>query len=84
MYKIFLVQGSPINTTGNQCRLLTRVEPDPIPGWTAYNFGNWAEPDQWKNGNSSYYKCYEKGNTAEFPICKNTKKFMHIRNTFIF
>ena len=61
--------GIMIGSYGN-CRLLTKVEPGPIPGWTADNFGNWAEPDQWKNGALSSYKCYEKIILGMYPIIK--------------
>ena len=50
------------------CRLLSKKQPEPIDGWTAYDFGNWAEPAQWKNGRLPIYKCYEKIITGGFFI----------------
>jgi hypothetical protein len=58
-------RGIQFGGTDDDCRLLSEEQPDPSSkehpnGWTAYNFGNWAEPAQWKNGYISGFKCYEK------------------------
>ena len=41
------------------CRLLGKEQPEPIDGWTAKDYGNWAEPAQWKKSPNARYKCYE-------------------------
>ena len=58
----------------SSCRLLTEVDPGPMPGWKFYNLGNWVEPGQWKNGGRQWggsHRCYEKmsdGGTYPFII----------------
>ena len=59
----------------DSCRLLTKEKPERKDGWNRAGFGNWAEPNQWKNGYefANYeYKCYEKVATS---MCIITKYF---------
>ena len=48
-------------TLTGQCRLLTETKVS-ISGWTFYNEGNWAEPENWQELGStrSGYVCYAK------------------------
>ena len=61
-------KGIQTSNSFNWCRLLTKENPEPISGWTFNNAGNWAEPDQWKNGINGNFKCYEKVKTGTYPI----------------
>ena len=65
-----------LNSGGTTCRLLTKEQPSPIDGWEAKNFGNWAEPDQWKNGLEAVYKCYEKVLTGTFQIMRGLRRLI--------
>ena len=51
--------GIIIGDNNGLCRLLTEEEEE-LPGWTFFNYGNWVEPNQWKNGRSSLHRCFEK------------------------
>ena len=73
----------------SRCTLLTNVKTT-LPGWTFFNEGNWAEPDEWQERNSYRgYKgsqgfCYAKipGIDESEGIYHNIKKSP--RNIFIF
>ena len=59
-------RGILVKDSVGPCRLLTEVEPDPIDGWSALLFGNWAEPNQWKNSGVNGFKCYARLSTGTF------------------
>ena len=41
------------------CTLLTEEQIE-LSGWVFLNFGNWVEPNQWKNGINAAVRCFEK------------------------
>ena len=57
-------------STGGSCRLLAKDQPAPLSGWSPYDFGNWAEPDQWKNSAVSGYTCHAKDEEGVYPIMR--------------